>query len=390
MEHITLQQHIEARIRAGIGRDAIKEQLLVVGWPEEECDRAYAAALIATGVPTPLEGTHRRTKGASTLDIVLNFFSFILLGIVATALGTLFFQIINKYFPDALARLGDYYYSTYPSGMITEAVYYAIAALVVAYPLYYVVVWVWFRRFRDDEGKVESKLTKWLTYLVLLAASVTIVGDLIAIIFTFLQGEITVRFFLKALTILVIAGVIFGFYFLERRKVQYHTEVPRKVFQWFGYTLTGVVLAGIVLGFVAAGSPATERKRAFDERRAQDLQQLAMCVSGYAQQYERLPVSLDDLLRSSEYSYCEKRDSESGELFEYRIVKELVQTGTETLEGEVELCGVFALPSSEEIVDSSYRENKWYVHEAGRDCDIESVSVKRGSSMKQSIPGYFE
>lgn len=381
MEQNTLQQHIEARIRGGAGREAIKEQLIAVGWPEEECDRAYAAALVATGVPAPATNI-RGIKGASTFDIVLNFFSFILLGMVTIALGTLYFQVVNSYFPDKL--LDDpSYYGIYPNGVDVDAIYYAMAALIVAYPMYYLVVRLWFRRFREDEAKAESKLTKWLTYLVLLAASITIVGDLVVILTTFLQGELTMRFFLKAFIILLIAGMIFGFYFLERKKVQYKQAIAQRTFRTFGYTLTGIVLCGLVLGFVVAGPPSEARMRGFDAERARALTDLAQCVGAYVNDFERLPDALSDLGRSSgyEFQYCYSyEDPETGEPYEYRILKPLVLTGG-VLEGEIELCATFSL-ESKESKGTWYGSGdlKWYEHGAGRSCDTEAVSVKKYST----------
>ena len=97
MEQLTLQQHIEARVRAGATRDVIKEQVLAVGWSEEVVDKAYADALVASGVPVPTAGVRGTQNRASTLDIVINFFSFILLGITATALGTVSYTHLDVY-----------------------------------------------------------------------------------------------------------------------------------------------------------------------------------------------------------------------------------------------------------------------------------------------------
>lgn len=347
---------------------------MAVGWSEDEADRAYAEALIASGVPVPTDGTHRAYgRRASALDIVLNFFSFILLGIVVSALGTLFFNVIDKFFPDPLL--------TYGQNMIADGVYYAIAALVVAFPLYYLVVRVWFKHFRDDESRVESRLTKWITYLVLLAASVTLVGDLIMTLFTLFRGEITIRFFLKAFTIFSIAGMVFGFYYLERKKVQYRQDIPRATFQKFGYSLSSIVLVGIVLGFLAAGSPAVERKRSFDALRASDLGTLASCVDAYAQTFERLPVALSDLERSSTYTCPSVTDPETGAPYEYRVVSPVHTTPGGTMEGEVELCATFSLASEKETQSNTYFtmpvSAKWSEHAAGRSCDTETVVVQQ-------------
>ena len=375
----TLMPYIEERVRAGASKQAITEQLTAVGWSEDDAESAYAGALVAVGVPVPDGSTAgQHLKKATTMDVVLNFFSFILLGVVATALGTLYFAIINHYFPDPLNASGYYGRSS--------AVHYAIAALIIAFPCYYFVVRFWFRRFRDDVAKTESGLTKWVTYLVLLIASVTIVGDLIAVLFTFFQGEISVRFFLKAVTILGIAGSVFGFYFLERKKIQYKQDIPRTTFQTFGSVLAFFVIAGIILGFMVAGSPATERKRGFDEQRASDLNELSYCINGYAQEYEQLPTSLADLQKSTSYSYCaNKRDPETGEQYTYTVVTPVTTSGTVLSQGEYELCATFSLAVEDSATTGAetkylgYNDyaSKWNTHGAGYECDAETVNIKK-------------
>jgi hypothetical protein len=220
----SIASYVEGRVKAGLSKTEVKEELLAVGWSEEEADAAYRDGLVALGIPLPRESDRPKlARKSSTVDVVVNFFSFIVLGIVATALGTLYFQIINMRFPDPLAEIAvDGAWSS------TRAIHHAIASLIIAFPLYYAAMRIWFRKFREDEGRAESRLSRWLTYIVLLAAAVTIVGDLIAVLFKLLQGEISARFLLKALTILVIAGIIFGFYFLERKKIQYGKGGPSR------------------------------------------------------------------------------------------------------------------------------------------------------------------
>src|SRR3989344_4269465 len=335
MDMNNLSEYVAGRIRAGVSKAEVREELLAVGWSEEESDAAYRVGLVAYGVPVPSEGNRPAlSRKSSTVDIVINFFSFILLGIVATALGTLFFQVINKYFPDALDAM-----SWYTEASITSTIHYSIAALVIGFPLYYFALRIWFRKFREDEGRTESRLSKWLTYLVLLIAAGTVVGDLIAVVFTLLQGEITTRFFLKALTILVIAGTIFGFYYLERRKIQYHLDIPRATFQFFGRGVTVLVVLAIVLGFFASGSPTTERNRTFDRTRAQNLSSLSTCIQNYSRSLGQLPTSLDILKRSTQFSYCagSMQDPETKVAYSYRIVTPSRAEGAGRV-GEFELC----------------------------------------------------
>ena len=374
----TIEQFVAEKIRVGEEIDTIRKTLLAVGWKEDSIDAAIARALVEAGVPSPQGAIGVGGRKTTTVEIVVNVFSFILLGIVATALGTLYFGIIDKFFPDPLM------YTYYPYQYGSGSVHYAIAALLVAFPLYVFAVRLWFRRFREDHEKEEAKLSKWLTYLVLLIAAITIVSDLIAVVFNFLQGETSARFFLKALTVLFIAGTVFGFYFLERRKIQYKKDIPRKTFFLFGYVVGAFVLIGIVLGFFAAGTPTMERTRQFDQQRANNLRTLASCVSQYATDRGALPGSLADLEVSSAYSWCatQRFDPVTREEYEYRVLAPLASVADQqgVREGVIELCAKFDLASEErEAMPAIYyggTPDKWGVHSAGRTCRQETIISK--------------
>lgn len=385
MEPQTLSAYITKQVEQGVSKKDILEQLVAVGWSEDEANAAYAQALVDSGVPVPEKGSRALfAKKSSTVEVVLNLFSFILLGIITTALGTLYFKVIEHFFPDPLQSV--YYYSY---GGASNAIHYAIAALIIGFPLFVVSLRMWFKKFREEEQKVESDLTKWVTYLVLLIAAVVIVGDLITILYTFLQGEISIRFFLKGLTVLVLASSIFGFYFLERKKIQYHDDVQRKTFQVFGWGLFALSALGVVLGFVATGSPASERDRTFDLRRSGDLQELSMCINNFASQFERLPARLAELENTSSLSYCaSKRDPVTGESYEYTAITPLEITEEGLRMGTFELCATFALPSQTTQTGGymDTRGSKWYTHEAGRTCYEEDVSFRNGA---QIIPAKF-
>lgn len=384
----TVAAYVEGRIRAGLSRAEIREELLAVGWSEEEADAAYRDGLIALGIPLPGEGNRPAlARKSSAVDVVINFFSFIVLGIVATALGTLYFQVINKSFPDPLAEMagrGDW--------ASTRSIHYAIASLLIGFPLYYAAMRIWFRKYREDEGRTESRLSKWLTYIVLLIAAVTIVGDLIAVLFKLLQGETSARFLLKALVILVIAGVIFGFYYLERKKIQYRRNIPQSVFRNFGWAVTGMVALGILLGFFAAGSPDTARKQAFDLQRARNLSELSRCIEQYGRDLGQLPASLNQLRNSGRYAYCANsmRDPETTGEYEYRIVTPMREEGAARV-AEFELCAVFSLEAKGVPVRTGdyYSVNEiWRQHGAGRSCDTVSVQLvgKAAPEMPARLP----
>lgn len=369
-----LTDYVIGRIRSGVAKAELKEELSSLGWTDEEMETAYRGAVIALGAPVPDTGNRATlSRKAGTVDVVINFFSFILLGIVATALGTLFFGIINRYLPDALDAA-----NWYSASQTTSSIHYSIAALLIGFPMYFFAMRLWFRKFREDEGRIESKLSKWLTYLVLLVAAVTVVGDLIAIVFAMLQGEVTARFFLKALVILGIAGAIFGFYYLERKKIQYRVDISRTTFQYFGRVVSVVVACGIILGFFAGGSPATQRSVTLDQTRSENLGALAGCVEQYAMSLGMLPSSLSELKQSSQYSYCTgyMKDPETGAAYEYRVVTPQKMQGTAQV-GEFELCATFALPATAATETAPYygQTGIWYEHDAGRVCQTVTAQI---------------
>lgn len=384
MDNPKLSQYVAERIRAGAAKPDVKEELVTVGWTEDEAEAAYRAGVIALGAPVPTEGSRPvLSRKASAVDVVINFFSFILLGIVATAVGTLYFQIVNLAFPDPLSG-GWYAWSA-----SVEAIHYATAALLIGFPLYYLAMRLWFRQFREDTGRTESKLSRWLTYLVLLVAAVTVVGDLIAIVNSLLQGEITARFFLKALTILAIAAAIFGFYYLERKKIQYQKDIPRSTFLNFGRGVAAAVAVGIVLGFVLGGSPADQRARSLDATRSENLASLAGCIEQYAGSLGALPTSIDELERSSQFTYCVSSsvDPETGTPYEYRVVTPSKPAGAGTV-GEFELCAEFATATLGMATDVYGMSGVWYEHPAGRDCDTVSAQlmVPEGGMKTPDVP----
>lgn len=93
-----------------------------------------------------------------------------------------------------------------------------MASLIVAYPVYLMVMRILIRGVKDRPEKLDSGVRKWLTYIALLIASATAIGDLITFLSYFLRGELTVHFILKVLTVIIIAGGVFWYYLLWLEK----------------------------------------------------------------------------------------------------------------------------------------------------------------------------
>ncbi|MEK7197891.1 MAG: DUF5671 domain-containing protein [Patescibacteria group bacterium] len=342
----------------------------------------------------------KNRQSSNMVEIFINFLSFLLLAIIATAVGILYFQVINKYFPDILSgTYQNYQFSSFNS----SAIHYSIASLIIGFPIYLWALWFWFSAFgplrqsssprlrrvgagseasgsaesgKNPISKEESKLSKWITYIVLLIAGGTIIGDLITVLYNFLQGEFGVRFLLKAISILIIAVFIFVFYFLERKKIQYKKEISPVIF-WILTALSSIIIIlAIVFGFIVGGTPFEARIRKFDLERVNNLQSLSSCVSAFAYDNERLPENTNELKSNARYSYCASIiDPETKKDYEYKVVSK----------SEFELCAEFNLSTLEDFQNLGYYGG-FVKHSQGRSCEKQTVTLKKPIPFEKTIP----
>jgi hypothetical protein len=190
---------------------------------------------------------------------------------------------------------------------------FALASLFIVFPLFLLVSWILNKIYARESVVRESKIRKWLIYLTLFIAALVIIGDLVFVINTFLNGELTTRFLLKALSVIIVAGAIFGYYLDDVRKNKPTTLA--KPFAWG----TLLVVAALVIGaFFIVGSPKQARLQQFDQQRLNDLQGIQWQVVNYWQQKGQLPVSLTDL-NDSISGYIAPMDPETRMPYQYII-----------------------------------------------------------------------
>ncbi len=245
---------------------------------------------------------------------------------VVISFGSLVFGLINLYVPDVLS----YEYGRFA----TESLKWPLAVLVIVFPLY---VWLTAYLTKDLEKNPEKKelrTRKWLLYGTLFVSSIVIIGDLIALIFSFLNGDLTAQFILKVLTVLLIAGVVFTYYVWSIRK-----DIPASrhpIMKWLVRGAIAVVAFSILFGFFVVGSPFTERAKRFDERRVQNLQTLQYEIINFWQAKETLPASLDEL-RDDIRGFVPPQDPKTNEAYPYRVISEQ----------QFELCATFNTSNKE-------------------------------------------
>ncbi len=259
----------------------------------------------------------------SPKDVLLQIWTIASLYISAGGLITLLFQYINYWLPDAAN----------PSYGLSDSVRWAIALLVTIFPSYIVASVMLQRGFLNIPQKREGVLRKWLLYFTLFIAAIALVGDLSVLVYNFLGGELSLRFFLKVLAVGIVAGGVFWYYLWDLRRQEIAILASPLLFLRIGIGLIFIAIAG---GFFIAGSPFTQRLAKIDLQRVSDLEQIqSQIVYGYWQPKQKLPAALGDL-RNEISGFVVPVDPETGMPYEYRITGPL----------SFELCATFSAKST--------------------------------------------
>lgn len=201
-------------------------------------------------------------KHDTAKHFVLQLGSLISLYVSLGFLISLLFGLINISFPDA----ADQYYQI---EITTQSIRLAIAMLVVFFPTYIVLTRMVNNLRRKETLSEFLPLTKWLIYLSLLVGGLVLLGDLVSVLMTFLNGEISERFVFKALSILVVVGLALHYYILDIRGFWIKHE-SRSIMYAYGALIAVFVV--VAFGFGNIETPNQVREMKLDAQQITDLQ----------------------------------------------------------------------------------------------------------------------
>lgn len=246
--------------------------------------------------------------------------SLICLYVSLTAIIWLAFGVINAMYPDL--SFGYYQYESAQQGIRI-----GIALLIVFFPVYILLTRL-VNTVRRKETGVYMSLTKWLTYLSLIVAGLFLLGDLVTVILTYLNGEVTMRFILKALTIFVVIGAAF-YYYIQDAKEYWNTH--EKESKMYGAIVSLVVLVLLVFGFMYSDTPDKVRQMRIDDEQTMNLSDLQYRIEDHYRINKVLPTAIDGLYIGTEAP----KAGEGRPAYTYKVVDE----------DTFELCATFAYPS---------------------------------------------
>lgn len=196
---------IKEALTAKVPRPEIAAALKAAGWPDDEIKAALETfADVAFPVPVP-----KRRPYLSAREAFVYLVLFLGLYLSSWSVGAVVFNVIDRVFPDPLTAYG------YVSD---SSLRFALSMLIVGFPIFLSLSFATNRWMRQDPDKRSSKIRKWLTYVTLFVAAGVIIGALVSLLYNLLGGELTTRFVLKALTVLAIAGLVFGYYLWDLKQ----------------------------------------------------------------------------------------------------------------------------------------------------------------------------
>jgi hypothetical protein len=208
---MAIADDLHAFVKEALGRNVPRAEvdgaLRRSGWSQTQIRGALAEfADFEFPIPVP-----RPRPYLDARDAFLYLLLFATLYTTAFHLGQLVFLMIDQTWPDRA-------FANPASAMrIRSAMRFSIASLIVATPVFLYISRLTNREVHTDPAKRNSKVRRWLTYLTLFVASSVLIGDVIALVYNLLSGELTVRFILKVVTIAAIAGSALTFYLWDIR-----------------------------------------------------------------------------------------------------------------------------------------------------------------------------
>lgn len=333
-----------AAAKAGGATDSFLVALLKQqGWPEravyEALGRHYAAS---TGLPLP----QPRSSLESAREAFYHLLAFGTLGVWICAIGSIWFTLIDHWLPDAAS------YNL--SGWRIRQISWQIAAILVSFPVFALATRSIVADLKANPEKTASGVRRWLTNFALLIAALVFIGDLVASIAVFLQGEITARFLAKSAVVLLLSGAVFAYY---SRGIGMRDSMPAPGWHMrFAWIAAALIVLTLGVGFSTTGSPANQRLLAEDRRRVQDLYRIAQAIhdgwTGSPPAERRLPETMEAINEGTPRAPLVLKDPFTQQPYRYEPQEN----------GRYRLCATFQGATLSGEVSSSWS------HSAGEHC----------------------
>jgi hypothetical protein len=189
---------VHEALTAGRGREEIARAARAAGWSEPEIARALSA-----WADTPFTPPVPRPVGSvSAGEAALYGLMFLALALTAWHVAAIAFHLIDRWLPAPGER----------AFLATASLRWSLATLMVAFPVFLLLDIRQERGIRRDPGRRRSAVRRRLAWLALFLAVLGLLGDLVAAIYAFLSGDLTLRFAAKAVAVALVALAVVAYW----------------------------------------------------------------------------------------------------------------------------------------------------------------------------------
>lgn len=202
-----LQTFIRMARERGIDAATIHTMLRSAGWKEAEISRGLAEVVVALPIPRP-----SGLSGAG--EVFRNILEFGLLTFTLAHLVILYFGCLDRTFPDP-ANPQSWNLDS-EEGLTGHR--FSLAAVMVTFPLYFAIAWLAVRQEGEHAPSTPTPVRRGFQWLILLVSGMTILGNLIALLFWYFEGQLQWLTLLKIGVLLVLASSVFSYYALLVRQ----------------------------------------------------------------------------------------------------------------------------------------------------------------------------
>jgi hypothetical protein len=263
-KHSELESFVHAARAQGATDEFLVAMLREKGWPASDVYAVFAQRYAAqTGIAFP--EPPGRLEAAR--EAFFHLLAFATLGMWIFAIGSIWFDLIEAWVPDATVDR-----NRFALGQASSQ----LASIIVAFPAF---LWATRSILSDQLGnpdKAESPVRRWVSNLGLLLTSLVFMGDLIVFVTSLLQGELTARVALRCIVVVVLAGAVFLYY--SRGLGKSRVLPPMTWHRTFAVCASVIMAVTLGLGFWATGSPSSVRIVSEDARRLRDLYDITVQV----------------------------------------------------------------------------------------------------------------
>ncbi len=321
-----LSSYVRDALQSGRSEEEVRQSLSSADWTDAEITAALSGWMVSAGgyaVPRPV-------RSSSARDALFYGLLFVVFGMVAGNTLVLLFAQIDNWMPEPDEHRGRW---------VLDGLRWSMAALIVFVPVF----WEMDRRDRravaSDASRKHGTIRRWLSAIAMLFAAMALLGDALYLIYSWLDGQITLRFLVKSATVGLMSLIVLA-YFRENRDLPFgFAHLPA------AWILTGAAIVALGLTLWLVGGPARGQMEQRDRWRISDMRSLARDVAACSQiDRENLPEVLDPMTCARNPARLTGYASD----ITYRRVSAT----------EFELCTEVEIPASFEAYDLRLDENR--------------------------------